>query len=105
MSLTALYWTLHAAIQIDEPWEVRNSLRARYNSISFVIRRSGDGTSPETAFKVIYLGDIYTYTAMELGLEIGEGYLLDDRWMVLEVTPNAKFKPNSIYFDTWVSGN
>ena len=103
VSLTTLYWTLHAATQIREPWEVRNSLRARYNSLCHIISLSGDGASPETAFKVIYLGDMYTYTAMELGLEIGEGYLLDDRWMELEVTPaEARFKHYSIFFDIWV---
>lgn len=102
VSLTALYYTLLAATQIDEPWEVRNSLKARYNSIAFVISRSGDGSSPETAFKTIYLGDIYTFAATELGLEIGEAYLLDDRWMALEVTPSEKFNHDIVYFDTLV---
>jgi hypothetical protein len=102
VSLTALYYTLHAATQIREPWEVRNSLRAKYNSISFVISQSGDGTSPQTALRTIYLGDIYTYASVELGLEIGRGYLLDDRWMALEVTPSAKFAHEIIYFDTLV---
>ncbi len=105
VSLTTLYWTLFAATETGEPWEVRNSLRGRYNSLAHIISLSGDGTSPETALRVIYIGDMYTYTMMELELEIGKGYLWDDRWMQFEVKPSSKFDHPSIYFDTLVGGN
>jgi hypothetical protein len=103
VSLSALYWTLFAATEIKEPWEVRNSLRGRYNSIVHVISLSGTGIAPEVAIKVINVGDMYTYATMELGLEIGEGFLWDDRWTELEVTPSSKFRHNSIFFEVWKS--
>ncbi len=101
VNLTALYWTLAAATEIKEPWEVRNSLRARYNAVSFVISRSGDGKTPETAIKTIYTGDMYTYTTQELGLAIGEGYLWDGRLTQFDVTPSKLFMNYSIYFELW----
>lgn len=107
VNLSALYWTLYAATEIVEPWEVRNSLKGRYNSISFVISASGDGLSPETALKTIWVGDMYTYTTQELGLSIGEGYLWDNRYTQFDVTPltpSARFKHDSIFFEQWVEG-
>ena len=101
VNLTALYWTLTAAAEIREPWEVRNSLRARYNAVSFVISRSGDGKTPETAFKTIYTGDMYTYTTQELGLAIGEGYLWDGYMTQFDVIPSKLFMNNSIFFEIW----
>jgi hypothetical protein len=105
VNLTALYWTLAAATEIKEPWEVRNSLRARYNAISFVISRSGDGKTPETALKTIYTGDMYTYTTQELGLSIGEGYLWDGRVTQFDVTPSKLFMSNSIFFELFNAKN
>ena len=102
VNLTALYWTLFAATETRQPWEVRNSLRGRYNSVAYIISLSGDGMSPPTAFKVVWDGDMYTYTMLELGLEIGEGFLWDDRWTEFEVTPTgpgAKFNHSSIFFE------
>ncbi len=101
VNLTALYWTLTAATEIKEPWEVRNSLRARYNAVSFVISRSGDGKTPETAFKTIYTGDMYTYTSQELGLAIGEGYLWDGYMTQFDVIPSKLFMNYSIFFEIW----
>lgn len=101
VGLAPLYWTLHAATETRQPWEVRNSLRARYNGITHIISLSGDGLSPETAFRVICAGDMYIYTAMELGLEIGEGFLWDGRWTELRVKPAPGFKHTSIFFEIW----
>ncbi len=104
VNLTALYWTLFAATEINRPWEVRNSLRGRYNNITHIISLSGDGTSPESALKVVWPGDMYTYTMLELGLNIGDGFLWDERWTEFEVTPDgpgAKFKNPSIFFEQW----
>ncbi len=101
VNLTALYWTLVAATEIKEEWEVRNSLRARYNAISFVISRSGDGKTPETAFKTIYTGDMYTYTTQELGLSIGEGYLWDGHMTQFDVIPSKLYMNYSIFFEIW----
>ena len=102
VNLTALYWTLFAATETNQTWEVRNSLRGRYNSIAHIISLSGDGIAPESALKVVWKGDMYTYTMLELGLEIGEGYLWDNRWTEFEVTPagpGAKFDHPSIFFE------
>jgi hypothetical protein len=104
VNLTALYWTLYAATEINRPWEVRNSLRGRYNSIAHIISLSGDGIAPESAFKVVWTGDMYTYTMIEESLTIGEGFLWDDRWTEFEVTPDGpgvKFKNSSIFFEQW----
>jgi hypothetical protein len=103
VNLTALYWTLYAATETRRSWEVRNSLRGRYNSISHIISLSGDGTSPPSALKVVWEGDMYTYAMLELGLAIGEGFLWDGRWTEFEVTPSgpgAKFDHSSIFFET-----
>jgi hypothetical protein len=101
VNLTALYWTLYAATETNQPWEVRNSLKGRYNSISYIISLSGNGLSPQTALKTAWTIDMYTYTMIELGLEIGEGFLLDNRWTEFEVTPGAKFYHKSIFFEQW----
>jgi hypothetical protein len=101
VNLTALYWTLFAATETRQSWEIRNSLRGRYNSVSHIISLSGDGTTPETAFRTIWQGDMYTYTMLELGLEIGDGFLWDDRWTEFEVTPGAKFYHTSIFYELW----
>jgi hypothetical protein len=104
-NLTALYWTLHAATEAGMEWEVRNSLKGRYNSIAHLISLSGDGRSAAGALKVAWPGDMYTYAMIELGLDIGKGYLWDGRWTELEVTPRAgevtKFRDKSIFFETW----
>ena len=99
VNLTALYWTLFAATETRQSWEIRNSLRGHYNSIVHIISLSGDGAAPETAFKVVWNGDMYSYTMLELELEIGEGFLWDDRWTEFEVTPGAKFYRTSIFFE------
>jgi hypothetical protein len=104
VNLTALYWTLFAATETSQSWEVRNSLRGRYNSIVHIISLSGDGTASETALKVVWPGDMYTYTMLELGLEIGDGYLWDSRWTEFEVTPGIKFSRSSIFFEPWPTG-
>ncbi len=104
VNLTALYWTLYAATETRQSWEVRNSLKGRYNSISHVISLSGDGTSPQTAFKVVWNSDMYSYTMLELELTIGEGYLWDERWTEFEVMPSGPgvaFKNSSIFFEVW----
>jgi hypothetical protein len=101
VNLTALYWTLYAATETRQPWEVRNSLRGRYNSISHVIALSGDGIAPPTAMKTVWKSDMYTYTMIELGLEIGDGFLWDNRWTEFEVTPGPKFSKTSIFFELW----
>jgi hypothetical protein len=104
VNLTALYWTLYAATEIRQSWEVRNSLRGRYNSIIHIISLSGNGASTSSAFKVVLGGDMYTYTMLEAGLTIGEGYLWDDRWTEFEVTPSGPgvtFKNSSIFFELW----
>jgi hypothetical protein len=105
VNLTALYWTLAAATEIKQPWEVRNSLKARYNNITYTIARSGSGISTESALKVIWSGDMYTYTTQELELTIGNGYLLDGHWTEFEVTPSQRFKYSSIFFEIWNGGN
>ena len=105
VNLTALYWTLYAATETRQPWEVRNSLRGRYNNLTHIISLSGDGTSPPTAFRVVWESDMYTYTMLELGLEIGDGFLWDDRWTEFEVTPSAKFLNKSIFFEQWADRN
>lgn len=99
VSLSALYWALHAATEIREPWEVRNSLKGRYNNLCYTISRSGLGLDADSAMKVIFVGDMYTYVTQNLGLTIGEGYLWDGRWTELEVTPGPKFKHPSIFFE------
>lgn len=99
VNLTALYWTLAAAVETKKPWETINSLRARYNNLTVVISRSGDGLTEETAFRIVYTGDMYTYCMMELGLEIEERYLWDSRYEMLEVKPSAKFRQDKIWFD------
>ncbi|MDR2912242.1 MAG: DUF4919 domain-containing protein [Alistipes sp.] len=99
VNLTALYWTLFAATETDQPWEVRNSLRGRYNSIAHIIALSGDGTSTESALRVVWTGDMYTYTMLELGLEIGDGFLWDSRWTELYITPSETFPHTSIFFE------
>jgi hypothetical protein len=116
VSLTTLYWTLYAAIETGLSWEVRNSLLGRYNSISYIVSLSGDGIAPGSAFKVVSRSDMYTYTMLELGLEIGEGYLWDGRWTEFEVTQGApgrfdtpdrvrpagtRFNHPSIFFELW----
>ncbi|MDR1671794.1 MAG: DUF4919 domain-containing protein [Alistipes sp.] len=118
VNLTTLYWTLYAATETDQPWEVRNSLRGRYNSIVHTLSLSGDGTSADTALHVVWESDMYTYTMLELGLEIGEGYLWDERWTQFEVSPGAPnglgtpgrlgapprgagYKHPSIFFELW----
>jgi hypothetical protein len=101
VNLTALYWTLYAATETRRSWEVRNSLRGRYNSISHIISLSGDGVSTQTAMKTVWRGDMYTYTMIELGLEIGEGYLWDGRWTEFEVAPGAKYYRTSIFYELW----
>jgi hypothetical protein len=104
VNLTALYWTLYAATETRQSWEVRNALTGRYNSISHVISLSGDGTAPASAFKVVWDSEMYSYAMLELGLNIGEGFLWDDRWTEFEVTPSgpgAKFSNSSIFFETW----
>lgn len=101
VNLSALYWTYAAAVETGEPWEVRNLLRGRYNAIVHVITLSGSGLAPESALRVICEGDMYTYAGMELGLEIGERFLWDDRWTELEVTPSAQFRHGSIFFEIW----
>ena len=106
VNLTALYWTLYAATETHQSWEVRNALKGHYNSISHIISLSGDGTSPETAFKVVWGGDMYTYTMLEKSLVIGEGYLWDERWTEFEVTPSGPgttFKNPSIFFEVWAN--
>jgi hypothetical protein len=104
VNLTALYWTLFAATETNRPWEVRNYLRGCYNSISMVISLSGDGTSSESALRVVWPGDMYTYTMIELGLDVGQGYLWDGRWTELEVSPagpDARYGGESIFFEQW----
>lgn len=113
VNLTALYWTLFAATETRQSWEVRNSLRARYNSIVHVISLSGDGISPDSAFKVVWDGDMYTYSMLELGLAIGDGFLWNGRWTEFEVTPansatpgvpgvqHTGFDHSSIFFELW----
>jgi hypothetical protein len=101
VNLTALYWTLYAATETGQSWETRNSLRGRYNSIAHIISLSGDGTATESALWVVWESDMYTYTVLELGLEIGEGYLWDELWTEFEVTPTARFNHPSIFFELW----
>ncbi len=104
VNLTALYWTLFAATETNRPWEILNSLRGRYNTISHIISLSGDGTSPPSSLRVVWSGDMYTYTMLELGLTIGEGFLWDNRWTEFEVTPSGpggRFKNSSIFFEQW----
>lgn len=100
LNLSALYWTLFAAIETKKPWEVRNSLQARYNTVAWVISQSGNGRSVDTAFKVLHIADMYAYCMMELGItEIGEAYMLDRRYNMFEVGPSAKYRSKEIYFD------
>jgi hypothetical protein len=101
VNLTALYWTLAAATETGKSWEVRNSLKTRYNNVTFAIAGSGDGLAQGTAFRVIFTGDIYIYCMEELGIDMGgaERYLLDGRYEAFVITPTAKFNHREIYFD------
>ncbi len=114
VNLTALYWTLFAATETGKPWEVRNALRGKYNSVTYIISLSGSGIAPDSAFRVVWNGDMYTYTMLELGLEIGDGFLWDGRWTEFEVTPavssgepgasggaRVRFGHPSIFFELW----
>lgn len=100
VNLTALYWTLAAAVETKKPWEIRNSLRARYNNVTVAISRSGNGLTQETAFRIICTGDMYTYCMAELDVEIRDRYLWDGRYDMLEVKPTAKFPEGEVWFDS-----
>jgi hypothetical protein len=101
-NLTALYWTLFAATETNQSYPTRNSLLSRYNSVIRVIALSGDGATPQTALRVASEADMYTYTVLVLGLEIGEGYLWDGRVTEFEVSPagpDVSFRHPSIFFE------
>jgi ABC-type transport system substrate-binding protein len=102
INLTALHWTLFAATEIGESYQTRSSLLSRYNSLIRTIALSGDGVTPETAFRVASEADMYTYTMLVLGLEVGEGWLWDGRVTEFEVSPagpDARFNHPSIFFE------
>ncbi len=99
INLTALYWTLAAATGTKKSWEIRNSLKTRYNNVTVAIAGSGDGRSPETAFRIVLDGDMYIYCMVELEVEIKERYLVDGRYDMLEVTPSAKFPRDTVFFN------
>ncbi len=99
VSLTALYWTLAAATETKKSWEVRNSLKTRYNNVTVAIAESGDGLSPETAFRIIQDGDMYIYCMVELETEISERFLVDGRYDMLGVKPSATFPHDTVFFE------
>ncbi len=102
VNLTALYWTLAAATETKKSWEVMNSLKTRYNNVTVAIAGSGDGLSPETAFRVVQIGDMYVYCMVELEVEPGDAYLLDGRYTAFPVTPSPKFRQDEVYFDCYL---
>lgn len=98
VNLTALYWTLAAAVETKKPWEIRNRLRARYNNVTVAIAASGDGLTRQTAFGVICTGDMYIYCMAELGVEIRDRYLWDGLYDMFEVAPAARFPDREVWF-------
>ena len=100
VNLTALYWTLAAATETRKSWEVRNSLKTRYNNVTVAIAGSGDGRTPETAFRIVRDGDMYVYCMIELEVEIEERYLVDERYDMLHVKPSATFPRDTVFFET-----
>ncbi len=105
VNLTALYWTLAAATETKKSWEARNSLKTRYNNVTVAIAGSGDGLSPETAFKIVQDGDMYTYCMVELEVEIEERFLVDGRYDMLKVKPSAAFPCDTVFFYSYLPLN
>lgn len=103
VNLTALYWTLAAATETKQPWEVRNSLKTRYNNVTVAISLSGDGLTRETAFWTVHIGDMYMYCQMELEVDIFDRYLWDGRYDMFEIGPSVKFPHATIYFDNFLT--
>lgn len=99
VNLTALYWTLAAATETKQPWELLNSLKTRYNNVTVAISLSGDGLTQQTAFRTVHIGDMYMYCQMELEVDIYDRYLWDGRYDMFEVGPSVKYPHATIYFD------
>jgi tetratricopeptide (TPR) repeat protein len=73
--------------------------QTRYRTLRKVIVYSGNGTSPETAFKVIYISDEYNiiHDYFEIPQIIKQS--LVEGYDQFEVAPSQYFKASKIYFD------
>lgn len=82
-------------------WEyVWKAYQDRYCMFRKVISCSGDGLSPETAFKVIYVSDEYDMMREYYRIpHIKKQMFIDGSYDKFLIEPSARFNSEEIYFD------
>lgn len=82
-------------------WEyVWKKYQDRYNMFRKVISCSGDGLSPESAFKVIYVSDEYDMLQEYYGISgIKKQIFIDGSYDKFLIEPYDQFDSKEIYFD------
>lgn len=98
-NLKALYYLGYAINQLDSNdyrWKVYLDM---YYDMMNVIAKSGDGFTPETAIKVIFVSDEYELIYRYYEMSKSKGQTLEGNYDVLKVEPNEYYKKDKIYFD------
>jgi tetratricopeptide (TPR) repeat protein len=99
VSLLAINYLGFALFKLKEPESAWRKYQDRYRTLRKVIVYSGDGSSPETAFKVIYVTD--EYNILNDYFEISK---IHDRTLVglcdkFIVDPSDYYLSNEVFFD------
>lgn len=101
VSLEANNLMAYALFQLKKPESEWQIYRTRYQNFVKVITQSGDGLSPASAFKVIYVSD--EYNIMLYHFEIPEvvfrHQLVNAGYDYFKIKPSRGYKANEIYFE------
>jgi len=99
VSLRANHQLGYALFKTEEEQGEWEKYRNRYYALRKAIMSSGDGLSPETAIKVIYISDEYNIIRTYLEIKNIKMQSLVGTCDMFEVEESKYYKANKIYFD------
>ena len=99
VGLRANYQLGYALFKVEEEEGEWGKYLDRYYALRKAIMSSGDGLSPETAIKVIYISDEYNIIRNYLRIKNVKRQSLSGTCDMLEVEESKDYKANKLYFD------
>jgi len=88
-----------ALFKLKKPESEWSKYQKRYRAIRKVIVYSGNGLTPETAFKVIYVSDEYDILYDYFEIPKIQRQTLESSCDKFDVTPSDYYKVKEVYFD------
>ncbi|SHF91922.1 DUF4919 domain-containing protein [Dysgonomonas macrotermitis] len=101
VSLEANNALAYAMFQLNKPEAEYEPYRNRYKTFVDIITQSGDGKSPLTSFKVIYVADEYNimFSHFEIPEIVFRHQLVNAGYDYFKIKPSALYKSEDIYFE------